>query len=117
MISCVSIAIKSPVFWFLVSSSWFLVSCSNQKLETRNAKQPLVRQRIKDVVDAEFVSGVGVVNRLERVVRPLPPITDVIVVVYDHHQSSVLIFHPQEFRSARLSVGCTNIQCFDGKKA
>src|SRR5713226_5186000 len=65
----------------------------------------LMRQRIKDVVDAEFVSGVRVVNRLERVIRPLPPIANVVVVVDDHHQAAVLVFDAQELRPAGLAIG------------
>src|SRR5262245_66556509 len=59
---------------------------------------PLVCERVNDVVDPKLVGLVGGVNGIEWIARPLPVIAHVIVVVHDHHQPASTVFQPIELR-------------------
>src|ERR1041384_1627262 len=76
---------------FVVHHSAFIVSRS-------------VRQRIKDVVDAKFISALSIFRRqwLEGMARPLPVITLVVVVVDYHHQPAVLVLQAEKHRLASI---------------
>jgi hypothetical protein len=46
--------------------------------------------RVDDIIDAEFVAFIGMVDRMERMVRPFPIVPDVIVKI-DHDLKAILV--------------------------
>ena len=50
-----------------------------------------VRERINEVIDAELVSGIGILRRVPLVVRVLPAIAHIGIPVDQNHDSAVVI--------------------------
>src|SRR5947207_9960912 len=58
-------------------------------------RNPLVSQRVYDIVHAVFIGLVGFFDGHERIVGPLPVFADVVVVVDHHHEALRVIAHAQ----------------------
>src|SRR5213594_1730383 len=82
----------------------FSISALSPKLSAISF-QLSVSQRVHHVVHAILVGFVGLLDRHERVVRPLPVLADVVVVVDHHHQPPVVVAHPQILRYQVPRVG------------
>src|SRR5207237_9877460 len=80
------------------SERWLLMNLIWEPRSLPLAVLTLVRQRIDNVIDPEFISLVRLINRLEWIVRPLPPIAHIVIVVDDHHQPPGAVFQPKELR-------------------
>src|SRR5437588_1015644 len=82
-------------------SPWDQAIATDQRLTT------LVRHPVNDVVDADFVRFIGLVDRFEAGIGPLPVLRDVGVVVDHHHDPLrrivVLIDRPED-RGRRIVI-------------
>src|SRR6266536_5147376 len=67
-------------------------------------RNPLVSQRVYDIVHAVFVGLVGFFDGHERIVGPLPVLADVVVVVDHHHEALLVIAHAQVLGNEVASV-------------
>src|SRR5262245_59860675 len=88
-----SICVRA-VISFSRSSSSLITATVSVAISLLNS----VGYRVEQVVHAELVCIVCIVNRHERIIGPLPVIAHVVVVVDYHHQSAVFVFDSQKLR-------------------
>src|SRR4029450_5095763 len=68
--------------------------------------------RVDDIVDAEFVSFIGMVDWIERMVRPLPVIPDVVVEIDHYLKAFLLIENSVEDGLVAHIIGWNHIERF-----
>src|SRR5436190_13906620 len=67
-------------------------------------RNPLVSQRVYNIVHAVFIGLVGFFDGHERIVGPLPVLADIVVVIDHHHEALLVVAHAQVLGNEAASV-------------